>query len=461
VNPSAGGGLGQVRRTHFVAIGGAGLSAMALVLYERGVSVSGSDAADSPAVARLRARGVPVTIGHAAENVGAAELVVRSRAIDDSNPEVVEARRRGIPVWDRTAAMVALMEGKRGVGITGTHGKTSTTAMLTLVLRADGRDPSFIVGGEVRDLGDNGHSGSDELMVVEADESDGTFVALPCEAGLVTSVEPDHMEHFGTVERLHADFAGFVARLKGPRVVYGDDTFLRTLPSTVQYGTRDDAAYRLRSVDASDGGSVLDVESPRGRLAVPFRLAAHHFALNATGALALALELGAEPAAAVTALGAYRGVARRFEERGTAGGVRVVDDFAHLPAEVACTIAASAGAGFGAGRVVAVFQPHRYSRTESMWREFGPAFRGAACVVVTDVYGGPGEEAIPGVTGELVARAVREALPGVDVVYVADRSEVAPTVAGLVKPGDVVLSMGAGNIGGLADELLPLLGGAA
>lgn len=445
------GQLGGESRIHIIGVGGGAMSAMAVVLSAWGADVSGSDQRPSRALERLRSAGIRVTRGHDPANLADARLVVRSRAVRDSNPEVVAARAAGIRVWERTEALAEMVSGSRAVGVTGTHGKTSTTAMLTLILRAAGLDPSFIVGEEITELGTNAHAGAGDLMVVEADESDGTFLALPLEAGLVTNAEPDHLDHFGDLRRLRAAMATFVERLPGPRLVCADDHFLATLPNTLRYGSKGEVEYRLEACEPRGLGSWVVISTPVGRVSFPLAVAGRHFALNATGAAGLALELGAPLEAVESALSRFRGVGRRFEVRGHAAGITLVDDYAHLPTEVAETIRAARPLG---RRVVAVFQPHLYSRTEALWPDFGPAFAEADHVVITDVFAAR-EDPRPGVTGRLVADAAAAAGPAVD--YEPDRSRLAARVAALAQEGDIILTMGAGDITDLADELLPLL----
>lgn len=451
--------LGRTTAVHIVGIGGAGMSAIASVLAGMGHQVSGSDLKDSPGLQRLRAKGVAIAVGHDGANVGSVACVAVSTAIPISNPEVVAARERGIPVLRRAELLAAIARTRRTVAVAGTHGKTTTSSMLALILREAGRQPSFIIGGDVNEIGTGAGWSTGDLLVVEADESDGTFLELPAEVAVVTSVEPDHLEHYGGFERLVDAFDRFIANATGGRVVCIDDAQSAALAArhnASTYGTAAQARYRIADVTADRMGSNFAVNGPDGlnvrlRLPVP----GLHNVRNAAGALVTALTLGAPADAAQRALSRYAGVARRFEFRGEHGGISFVDDYAHLPSEVSAALEAAASGGWD--RVMCVFQPHRFSRTAALWKDFADSFVRADELVVTDVYPA-GEAPRPGVSGRSVADAVRAAHPDARVTYLAHRVELARHLLAELRPGDLCLTLGAGDLTSLPSELLDALG---
>jgi UDP-N-acetylmuramate--alanine ligase len=446
--------LSRPRRVHVVGAGGAGMSAIASVLAAMGHVVTGSDLKSSLALERLAASGVKVFVGHDAANVGGAEVIAISTAIPDTNPEVTEARRRALPVLSRADALAAIAACRRAVAVSGTHGKTTTTSMLALILIEAGLRPSFLIGGDVNEIGTNAVWDSGEWLVLEADESDGTFLHLAPDIAVVTNVEADHLDFYGDFDRLVAAFDRFLASAPGGAVVGADDEVaarLGTRRGADLVGTAPGATYRIEDLDTGDGvsfslrahGAVL------GRVALPVTGA--NIARNAAVAVATAMRAGAPFEAAQRALARFAGVARRFESRGEANGVRFVDDYAHLPTEVAAVIEAARATA--PGRLVVVFQPHRYSRIAALGRQFADAFTGADVVVITDVFPA-GESPLPGVTGRVVADAVARAHPSLDVTYVPGRSELVEHVAALLAPGDLCLTLGAGDLTSLPDELL-------
>jgi UDP-N-acetylmuramate--alanine ligase len=444
------------RRLHIVGVGGVGMSAIALLLARMGHEVSGSDLKESVSLARLEAAGVHVNVGNRAENVPRdADAVVYSTAIPARNVELVAARELGISVLHRSAALAALAATRRTIAVAGSHGKTTTSSMLALMLRSAGWQPSFVIGGEVNEVGANAAYGDGEWLVVEADESDGTFLRLGPEAAIVTSIEPDHLDYYGGFAELTAAFERFVDNVPGPVVCCADDIVAARLASTRPrirtYGFDPSAHYRI--VDVSLTGAVdrftLTAGTERlGELVVPLAVKA---ATNAAGAAALALELGVPFAAIAEALRGFGGVARRFERRGERNGVTFIDDYAHLPGEVAAAIATARQGGWR--RVIAVFQPHRYTRTASLWQDFAGAFDGADAVVLTDVYPA-GETPIAGVSGRLVVHAVIDASPTLPVSYLPRPADLVDLPRRLARPGDVVLTLGAGNLTALPDTWL-------
>jgi UDP-N-acetylmuramate--alanine ligase len=458
----------ELRRVHMVGIGGAGMSGIARILLDRGGQVSGSDAKESRGLAALRARGAQVRVGHDAAALdmlegGPTALVSTHAAIPKDNPELVEARRRGIPVIMRPAVLARLMDGYTTVLVSGTHGKTTTTSMVIVALQRGGFDPSFAVGGDLGQAGTNAHHGSGDVFVAEADESDGSLLHYAPEVAVVTNVEADHLDFFGTEEAYSRVFDDFVARIVpgGVLVACTDDPGAAALAErsralgvrVLTYGSSGpDLAVTLLDWTQQGTGGVATIQlageaHPRGmRLAVPGR----HMAQNALGALLAAREAGADVGTVLDGLAGFEGVRRRFEAVGTAAGVRVFDDYAHHPTEVRATLDAVRSVA-GDARSIVVFQPHLYSRTEAFAREFGEALSLADEVFVLDVYAAR-EQPLPGVSGATVAEHT-----SVKTHYVPDFSAVAERVAGVSRPGDVVVTMGAGDVTLLGQEILAAL----
>jgi len=450
-----------LRRVHVVGVGGAGMSAVATVLAAMGHEVTGSDLRESGVTERLRSLGIAVAIGHGAANVGDAGLVTLSTAVRADNPEVVEARERGIPVLARAEVLAAIASRRRCIAVAGTHGKTTTASMLSLVLVEAGLRPSFLIGGEVNEIGTNAVWDAGEWIVVEADESDGTFLHLAPDIAVVTNVEPDHLDHYGSFDAVRRAFAEFLASADH-RVAGADDAEARIVGRAAGadlVGLSADATFTIADVDASRSSVAFDLLGPDGARIARIRVAVPglHNARNAAVATVAALAAGAPAEAAVAALARFGGVARRFEFRGDLAGVSFVDDYAHLPTEVRAALAAARDGEWE--RVVAVFQPHRYSRTAEVGESFGDAFDDADVVVVTDVYGA-GEAPVPGVSGRLVADAVRARRPGAELHYVAGRTELVAAVRALLRPGDLCLTLGAGDLTSLPDELMAAAGDA-
>jgi UDP-N-acetylmuramate--alanine ligase len=445
----------QPRHVHVVGIGGAGMSAIATVLATMGHTVSGSDLRASAVTDRLSAAGIRVAIGHGADNVAGADVVTASPAVSADNPELVEARRRRLTVVDRAEALAGVASLKRSIAVAGTNGKTTTASMLALVLVEAGLRASFVVGGDLCGVGTNAVWDDGEWLVVEADESDGSFLALEPEIGVVTNIEPDHLDHYGSFDALRAAFDRFCASA-GHRVVGGDDEVAAAIGRSRGadlVGRGPQCTHRITDLEVARSSVAFDLhfpdDSPVVHLDVPVPGA--YNAANAAVATVAAVAAGAPVSAAASALVRFGGVARRFEFRGSARGVTVVDDYGHLPGEVRAVLAAARSGGWR--RVVAVFQPHRFTRTVELGHAFGPAFADADVVVVTDVYPA-GEPPIPGVSGQVVADAVQDSFPDKPVHYVAVRTEIARFVAELVEPGDLCLTLGAGDLTTMPDELL-------
>ncbi|KZB84611.1 UDP-N-acetylmuramate--L-alanine ligase [Amycolatopsis regifaucium] len=451
-------------RAHLIGIGGAGMSGIARILLARGAQVSGSDAKESRAFLSLRAQGAEIAIGQRAENLDAfadgPSSVVVSTAIKESNPELVAARERGITVLHRAEALAGLMRGHRVACIAGTHGKTSTTSMLTVALQHCRLDPSFAIGGDLNESGANAHHGEGGVFVAEADESDGSFLAYSPTVAVVTNVEPDHLDHHGTAEAYVSVFTDFLGRIEpgGLLIVCGDDAAADRLGAQAEdrgirvrrYGrsvTGADDAKVLGYTPAPDGGVVrvsLQGNEIDLRVAVP----GEHMALNAIAALLAGIELGAPVEGLAEGLAAFGGVRRRFEFKGRSGDVRVYDDYAHHPTEVDAQLRAVRTAA-GTGRVVVVFQPHLYSRTKTFSKEFAAALSLADEVVVLDVFGAR-EEPEPGVSGALIA----DQISGATVHYQPAFDVAAKLAADLVEPGDLLVTMGAGDVTQIGPEIL-------
>lgn len=449
--------LSEPRRIHLVGAGGSGMNAIGLVLAEMGHTLSGSDLRPGPGMTRLAAQGARVAIGHDAAHVADAEFVAHSSAVPTDNVELVAARERGIPVLPRAGLLSRICRLKRTLAVGGTHGKTTTSSMLSLCLVAAGEHPSFLVGGELNEIGSGAvWDPAGEWFIVEADESDGTFIELGAQAVLITNVEPDHLEFYGSFDALVEAFEQFCTGATGPRVLCADDHEAAALAARaggcVTYGTSPRADYRI--VDACSGRSGAGFELIRGHTSIgrcELPLPGLHNVANAAGALATALELGAAAEPMIEALGRFAGVARRFERRGERDGISFIDDYAHLPAEAAAAIAAARSGGWH--RIVAVFQPHRFSRVASLWQDFGDAFTEADQLVLTDIYPA-GEMPRPGVSAHLVLGAVLDAHPHASVAYLPGRDELRSYLRGHLRPGDVCLTLGAGDLTTLADELL-------
>ncbi|HEY5981643.1 MAG TPA: UDP-N-acetylmuramate--L-alanine ligase [Microlunatus sp.] len=448
---------------HFIAIGGSGMNGVASALLQLGVEVSGSDRQDSKYLRALEAQGARVHIGHDAAQLGTAATVVASSAIREDNPELAEARRRGLRVLHRSAALGSIMLGRRGVAVAGTHGKTTTTAMISHVLSGVGADPSYVIGGALTGASTGGHIGGGEAFVVEADESDGSFLQYPAEIAVVTNVDPDHLSNWGTAENyadgflrfatadplrllvISADDPGAVALTERVRAAGGSG------PTIVTYGESPTADVSITDAAFAGTGSTFTLDGEPVRLNVP----GAYNVWNAAAAYAVARHLGADPAAARAELETYGGTYRRFQLVGTVDDIRVYDDYAHHPTEVANTLrAARTGVAGSGGRVVVCYQPHLYTRTRDFWRELAAALELADQAIVMDVCGDR-EDPIPGIDGALVAEAVH---PGTaEITYEPDWDAAAPTVARIARPGDLVITVGCGDVTKVAPLIVDAL----
>jgi UDP-N-acetylmuramate--alanine ligase len=442
------------RRVHVIGAGGSGMSGLAKLLVQCGHQVTGSDLKPGMMLSALEGAGADTWIGHRPDMTVKADLVVVSSAVPPHDPEVTAAREAGIEVWERPQLLAAITERLGTIGITGTHGKTTGTAMAVTALRALGRDPSFMVGGRLIDLNTNSHLGEEDLFVLEADEAFGTFLSLELDGLLITNIEADHLDYYGSVESMEDAFAEVADRVDGPVVACFDDAGVQRLAarhdSLIGYGFDERVRWRMSGIEHRDGGvafsllgsSQVDVWVPKP---------GHHIARNAAGVIALLAEFGFDPGEVAEGLKGFTGVRRRFEVRSRRGGVILVDDYAHHPTEVAATLKA---ARLGhRGRIVAVFQPHRFTRTEELGLALGEALSLADQIFISDVYAA-GEAPIPGVSGNSVLAGISDPTKA---TYVPRRADLAEAVAAEVEAGDLVLLLGAGDVTQVADELTPLL----
>lgn len=450
--------LSTSRHIHVVAIGGTGMSAIAGVLLAMGHEVSGSDAGDSLYLQRVRESGADAWVGHDAGRMSESiDAVVASTAVPSTNVEVEEARRRGIPVLRRADILASIAATRHTIAVAGTHGKTTTSTLLALALEAGGARPSWIIGAEIAGRGNGCHWDAGQHMVVEADESDGTFLQLSARSVVVTNVEPDHLETYGGWPQLQQAFADFVENATESRVICIDDEGGRSLSERfdcASYGTSSDAKYRIDNCLLDRFSSTFDIVAPDGDVVtVSLPLPGLHNVRNATGALVAAELAGVPLSTGAQGLTLYKGIGRRFQQRGEIDGITFVDDYAHLPTEVSAALEAARAGQWK--RVVAVFQPHRYSRTQQVGADFGKAFDAADQLVLADVYAA-GEQPRENVDGTILVRAV-EANPTHPLFeYCADRSALAAHVSALLEPGDLCITLGAGDVTKLADEIIEL-----
>jgi UDP-N-acetylmuramate--alanine ligase len=455
--------LSTPRTLHVVGVGGPGMSAIAITLAEMGHRVSGSDLRDHAVLERVRAAGVDVHVGHDRRLVHGVDAVTFSSAVPTRNIEIVEAFDTGVPVMQRSGMLAAICAQASAVAVAGTHGKTTTTSMLMLILAEAGLQPSFIVGGDVTDVGTGAHWSGHRWLVVEADESDGTHEALPLFGSIVTNIDVDHLDHYGSFEAIVDSFDRYLGRLDGPRVVCADSPVAARVAArhgATTYGVHPDADVRAVDVQPSAGAMRFDIERRRHDggshqhvLSVALPLRGLHNVANATGAAAMALELGVGPGPIAAALSRFGGVARRFDIRGTDGGATFVDDYAHIPTEIAAVLTAARDSGDGWSRVVAVFQPNRYHRIATLWPDYADAFDAADLIVLTDIYAS-GTAPIPGVTGKLIVDAVAAGRPDRRVVWLPRRRDLVEFLRREVRAGDVCISMGCGDIAMLPDEVI-------
>jgi UDP-N-acetylmuramate--alanine ligase len=464
-----------LNRPHFIGIGGAGMSGIAKILAQRGARVAGSDAKDSETAAALRALGVTVHIGHAAAHLDPeATGVVVSSAIRADNPELAAAHERGIPVVHRSDALAALMDGFRPIAVAGTHGKTTTTSMLAVSLGALGLDPSYAIGGDLDAPGSNAHHGTGEIFVAEADESDRSFQKYDPEVAIVLNVELDHHANYASMDEIYESFETFAGKIRpGGTLVVGEHSGARELAArvaareglkTVRVGADDEADVHVLDITPRGMTSEVTVllgnpkpgdakpgDAEPARLTFTVSVPGRHYAHNAVAALAAGIALGVDPAGLAKALGSYTGVKRRLQLKGTANGVQVIDSYAHHPTEMTADLEALREAVAPGSRILVVFQPHLFSRTQELGLEMGQALTLADASVVLDVYPAR-EDPIPGVTSALIIDAASAG--GADVAAEHDKDAVPAVVAGMAKAGDLVLTMGAGDVTDLGPKIL-------
>ena len=455
--------LQGIRKIHFIGVGGAGMSALARILLDQGYQVSGSDQKASGIAQKLAECGAKIFIGHDAANVEGADAVVVSSAIPEDNVEVIAAADMGLRRLHRSDVNAALLNSAKGIAVAGAHGKTTTTSMIGLILAHGGVDPTIIIGGQVDYLADgNARLGQGEYLVSEADESDGSFLKLMPHIAVVTNVENDHMDHYGTMDNIKKAFRQFLENTDsqtGTCVLCADNENLREISKglsrrVIFYGVSQDAEYRAVDIAPEGTGVAFDVEKDGKTLTrVRLNIPGHHNVLNALASVVTGILCGVSPEKAAEALSLFHGAKRRFETKGRAAGVWIVDDYAHHPTEIAATLKAARQTN--PKRLICAFQPHRYSRTQLLQEEFGGAFREADVLILTDVYSA-GEAPISGVSGKTILVAV-EKTTGQKAAYIAERVDVAPHLASIVREGDLVMTMGAGDIYRTGEELLALL----
>ena len=461
----------HVGPVHFIAIGGSGMSGIARAYAELGVSVTGSDRSDSKALQSLQQLGIPCYLGHDASPLGQAQTVVISSAIRSDNVELVEARRRGLRIWHRSAALAALMVGKRGVSVAGSHGKTTTTAMTAVMLAEAGLDPSYVIGGSLSTTGVSSAIGSGEAFVVEADESDGSFLQYPTEIAVITNVGADHLINWGTPEAYADGFRAFATRPGVKWVVINvDNPGSRELadalvgegPQIIRYGEAEDADVRITDVRAEGSGVTATLTYGPDSGPITLQVPGNHNLANASAAYAVGRIFGLSHDKAVTALGQFVGTLRRFQLITDTAGIRVYDDYAHHPTEIRAALSAARRATEAGnertglkGRLIACFQPHLYSRTADFYDEFGEVMTLADIAVINDVCGAR-EDPIPGVTGELVVDAARRH-GAREVVYVVDKYDLPEALNEIARPGDLIITLGCGDVTIVGPLLAPLL----
>jgi UDP-N-acetylmuramate--alanine ligase len=445
-------------RVHFIGIGGVGMSAVARIMVARGIPVSGSDAKDLPVMADLAEAGARIAVGYSAGNLGDAQTVVAGSAIRADNPELAAARAAGLPVLHRSEALAATMGGDLVVTVAGTHGKSTTTSMITVLLQGAGLDPSFAIGANVPALGVNAAHGTSGVFIAEADESDGSFLNYRPRMAVVTNVEPDHLDHYGTAEAVYESFDRFTGLLPsdGVLIACADDagalalaerTLARGNTRVVLYGTSDRSDLMLH-----DGGpGDVAVTSPAGRFSLELQVPGRHNALNATAAFAVALELGVDADTAARSLSHFSGASRRFELKGAARGVRVFDDYAHHPTEVRAALAAARSVA-GEHKVHVLFQPHLFSRTREFAREFAEALNLADTALVLDIYPAR-EDPIPGVTSQLITKHLNAG------GRLVQSGEAVAELTAAAGAGDIVLTVGAGDVTAFGPQIVEALGG--
>ncbi|WP_031513424.1 UDP-N-acetylmuramate--L-alanine ligase [Desulfofalx alkaliphila] len=449
------------RRVHFIGIGGAGMSGIARILAGLGYQVSGSDLNRTEVTRKLEAIGIKCFTGHNADNLTDAQLVVVSTAIPPHNPELLAAKERNIPIVHRAQMLAQLMMRQKGIAVAGAHGKTTTTSMLALVMERGSYRPTIVIGGELNDIGGNAKLGDGEYLVAEADESDGSFVLLNPYHAIITNIEDDHLDYYGNTERILDAFKQFLNNIhpEGVAVLYADDANIQRVAADykgkiITYGFNGKADYTIKNMSLNgkaNGGDVYRGEGFIGRLELG--IPGQHNLLNALAVTAMAMHIGIDFDTVAQSLKDFRGAHRRYEVLGEVSGVKVVDDYAHHPTEVKATLKAARQAH--PGRIIGVFQPHRYTRTKHLYQQFGKAFEDADIVVINNIYSA-GEQPLEGVSAQLIVDAVKNNT-GAEVIYIEDLGDVSEYLLNIARPGDIILTMGAGNIWTSGTELVKKL----
>lgn len=449
-------------KIHFIGMGGAGMSGIARIMLAKGFSISGSDKSDSPMLTSLKALGAKTAIGHDAKNLGEADLVIVSSAIGEKNPELVAAINKGLPIAARAQALAWLMSDSTSVAVAGTHGKTTTTAMLTVALQSAGMDPSFAIGGTINTAGTNAHSGSGSIFVAEADESDGSFLAYRPSGAIITNIELDHVDHFANLEEVFAVFEQFVdsIRANGFLVACGDDAGVHKLLERIKrkdlgihlYGKGEKNDFRIEKIYLGPTASIASIASTGRKIGeLKLAVAGEHNLLNALAAVAAATALGVAEEKAVAGLATFTGTRRRFELKGEVAGIKVIDDYGHHPTELKVTLAAAKNLA-QAGRVLVIFQPHRYSRTAVFANQFSQVLAGADFTFLLEVYAAS-EKPISGVSALLIAKS----MSAQQVKFEPSMVQVVSDVVAMAKKGDVIITLGAGDVSSLAEPILQAL----
>jgi len=447
---------------HFIGVGGAGMSGIARIMLAKGFSISGSDKADSAMLTSLSALGAKIFIGHAPENLGSAQIVIVSSAISESNSELIAAKAKGLPVIARATALAWLMSESTSVAVAGTHGKTTTTAMLTVALQTAGLDPSFAIGGTINTAGTNAHSGSGSIFVAEADESDGSFLAYRPTGAIITNIELDHVDHFANEDEVFAVFEKFVGSIKqgGFLVACGDDAGVNRLLKEIKrddltihlYGKGANNDFKVDKLHLAPKSSSAVVSSTGRRIGeLKLAVAGEHNLLNALAAFAAATALGAAETKLFDGLSGFTGTKRRFELKGEVDGVKVIDDYGHHPTEIKVTLTTARNLA-QAGRVLVIFQPHRYSRTAAFAQQFSTSLQLADFTFLLEVYAAS-EKPLPGISSLLISKQMSSS----QVKFEPSMVEVVNEVSMMAKPGDVILTLGAGDVSSLGEPILQAL----
>lgn len=452
----------DIKKIHFVGIGGAGMSAIAKVLLQMGYTITGSDLNKSETINKLEKNGAQIFTGHSSENVQDAEAVVVSTAISQTNPEVQLAREKGIPVFHRADIIAELMLQYQGIAVAGAHGKTTTTAMIAVMLEHAGVDPTIIIGGEVEYLNGSAKLGTSKYLVAEADESDGSFLKFSPHIAVVTNIENDHMDFYKTMENILHTFNKFLHKIAsgtGLGILCFDNAYIRDLADNLQrpyisYAIEHNAQYMARNIRTQGAITTYDVYQEGELLGtIKINVPGRHNVANSLAAVVVGVTVGLTFAQIAEGLSQFRGAKRRFQTKARLNGVWVIDDYAHHPTEITTTLLAARQTE--PKRLICVFQPHRYSRTQFLREEFGRAFTTSDILIITDVYAA-GEQPIPGINGEVLKEEI-ERQTGMQVIYISDKDKIARYLSEIVEPGDLVMTMGAGNIYLVGEELVEML----